>query len=99
MVDYLSNRLFKAVGEVGVWLDENDVPYYSSRFSKRVFTQHQLLQGLVVKTMYRLRYRELVELLQVSDTLVDSIGYVRIPHYTTFQKLRHVSRAAYYTNL
>ena len=86
MVDICSNRLIKAVCEVGVWLDSSDVPIYSCRHSKRVFTQHQLLQGLVVKTLYRLRYRELTELLQVSDTLVDSIGYRRIPHYTTFQK-------------
>lgn len=86
MFDICSNRLIKAVCEVGVWLDVNDVPFYSNRFSKRVFTQHQLLQGLVVKTLFRLRYRELVELLQVSDTLVDAIGFTRIPHYTTFQK-------------
>jgi transposase len=86
VVDICSNHLIKAVCEVGVWLDYSDVPYYSCRHSKRVFTQHQLLQGLVVKTLYRLRYRELTELLQVSDTLVDSIGYRRIPHYTTFQK-------------
>ncbi len=86
MVDYLSNRLFKAVSEVGVWLDVENVPAYSGKYSKQVYTQHQLLQGLVVKTIYRLKYRELTELLQISDTIRDSIGLERVPHYTTFQK-------------
>jgi len=86
MVDTCENRLFKAVSEVGVWLDSRNIPTYSCKYSKQTYTQHQLLQGLVVKTLYRLRYRELVELLQLSDSLTDTIGLSKIPHYTTFQK-------------
>jgi len=41
---------------------------------------------VVVKTMYQLRYRELVELLQLSDSPTDTIGLNKILHYTTFQK-------------
>ena len=80
------NRLIKAVREVGVWLDSCDVPLFSCKFSKRVFTQHQHVKCLVLKTVFRLRYRELVELLEVSDMLVENIGLKRIPHYTTLQK-------------
>lgn len=84
--DICSNRLIKAVCEVGVWLDVVNVPVYSGKYSKQVYTQHQLLQCLVVKTVYRLKYRELAELLQVSDTLRDCIGLEKVPHFTTFQK-------------
>lgn len=86
MVDYLSNRLIRAVSEVGVWLDVENVPFYSGRYSKRVYTQHQLLQCLVIKTVYRLKYRELEEMLQVSDTLRECMGLKKVPHFTTFQK-------------
>jgi len=85
-VSYEVNRLLKAVREVGVWLDSGGVPLYSCRFSKRVFTQHQHVKCLVLKTVFRLRYRELVELLEVSDKLVRKIGLKRIPHFTTLQK-------------
>lgn len=79
MVKLCENRLIKAVSEVGVWLDKSNVPLYSSRFSPKTYTQHQLLQGLVVKTLFRLRYRELVEIMQTADSLTNSIGLKRIP--------------------
>jgi len=85
-VKYEGNRLFKVVGEVGDWLNINNVPLYSNRFSKRVYTQHQHMKCLVLKTIFRLHYRELVELLEVSTALVEKIGLTRIPHYTTLQK-------------
>ncbi|MFH1835139.1 MAG: transposase [Methanobacteriota archaeon] len=44
------------------------------------------MKCLVLKTVFRLRYRELVELLEVSDKLVCETGLTRIPHFTTLQK-------------
>ena len=80
------NRLIKAVREVGGWLGSCGVPLFSCRYSKRVFTQHQHVKCLVLKTVFRLRYRELRELLEVSPVLAGEIGLQRIPHYTTLQK-------------
>jgi len=85
LVNY-ENRLIKAVRLVGGWLEQCDVPLFSCCYSKRVFTQHQHVKCLVLKTVFRLRYRELVELLEVSDTLVEEIGLERVPHFTTLQK-------------
>ena len=85
-MDYYCNRLIKAVDEVGGWLEKGKVPLYSGTFSKKLYTQHQHLKCLVVKTLFRLRYRELVELLGVSDVLSRRIGLKKVPHYTTFQK-------------
>ncbi len=69
-----------------VWLEVENVPFYSGKYSKQAYTQHQLLQCLVVKTIYRLKYRELAEMLQVSDTLRNCMGLKKAPHFTTFQK-------------
>jgi transposase len=85
-MNYCVNRLIKAVDEVGGWLDVVKVPLYSGPFSRKLYTQHQLLTCLVVKTVFRLRYRELAEMLEVSDSLKRLICLDKVPHYTTFQK-------------
>ena len=85
-MNYCVNRLIKAVEEVGGWLEKEKVPLYSGPFSRKSYTQHQHLKGLVVKTLFRLRYRELTELLGVADALRHRLGLSKVPHYTTFQK-------------
>jgi len=85
-MNYYDNRLIKAVDEVDGWLEKGKVPLYSGPFSRRLYTQHQHLKGLVIKTVFRLRYRELVELPEVADTLRHRMGLSKVPHYTTFQK-------------
>jgi hypothetical protein len=42
-MNYCVNRLIKAVDEVGGWLDVVKVPLYSGPFSRKLYTQHQLL--------------------------------------------------------
>ena len=69
MVIDCENCLIKVFSWVCDWLKDGEVLVYSCRFSKHVFTQHQLLQGLVVKTLFRMRIRELVEMMQVADIL------------------------------
>jgi transposase len=85
-MNYYNNRLIKAVDEVGGWLEKEKVPLYSGPFSKKQYTQHQHLKGLVIRTLFRLRYRELTDLLGVADALRHRIGLSKVPHYTTFQK-------------
>jgi transposase len=62
------------------------VPLYSGPFSRKSYTQHQHLKGPVIKTLFRLRYRELADLLGVADALRHRLGLSKVPHYTTFQK-------------
>jgi transposase len=85
-MNYYSNRLIKLVDLVGGWFDKGGVPLYSGPFSRKLYTQHQHLTCLVIKTVFRLRYRELVDLLGVADALRHRLGLSKVPHYTTFQK-------------
>ncbi len=63
------------------------VPLYSSKFSRRDFTQWQYIALLVLWQRMRKSYREYVDdLLPVADTLVAELSLSRLPHFTTIEK-------------
>lgn len=56
---------------------------YSSRYSRKDFTQHQLFAILVLRTFFKTDYRGIVQLLQDLPDLAKHLGLKRIPHYST----------------
>nr|WP_276977698.1 hypothetical protein [Ferrimicrobium acidiphilum] len=63
------------------------IPLYSSKFSRRDFTQWQHIALLVLWQRMRKSYRECVnDLLPVADALVAELGLSRLPHFTTLEK-------------
>jgi transposase len=63
----------------------NQVPRFFSRFSNKVFCNHQKIILLVLKQKLRTTYRDLVEFLKSSNVGL-YIGLKRIPHHTTLVK-------------
>ncbi len=61
------------------------VPRYFSRFSKKVFCNHQKIILLVLKQKLRTTYRDLIEFLKITNISM-YIGLKRIPHHTTLVK-------------
>ena len=62
-------------------------PSYSSKFSRRDFTQWQHIALLVLWQRVRKSYREYVDdLLPIADTLVEELGLSILPHFTTLEK-------------
>ncbi|MBU4502241.1 MAG: IS5 family transposase [Nanoarchaeota archaeon] len=61
------------------------VPRYFSKFSNKIFCNHQKIILLVLKQKLRTTYRDLCELLKVSNIGM-YIGLKRVPHYTTLVK-------------
>ena len=59
---------------------------YSSHFSKHDFTQPALFTLLAVKIYTRSTYRQITDLLELSDTIQKYLHLKKIPHYTTLQK-------------
>jgi IS5 family transposase len=59
---------------------------HSSKYSRKDFTQWQLLTLLCTMKRYRLKYREFVEILQVSSELTQFLELKKIPHWTTLNK-------------
>ena len=62
------------------------IPLYSCKYSKKTYTQHQLLVLLLLKEDLGLDYRSFVDLLAVMDTIREILQLDRIPHYTTLHK-------------
>jgi hypothetical protein len=69
------------------------MPAYASKFSKRDFTQHQLLAMLVLKQFFKTDDRGLVELLKDLPDLRSVLGIRKVPHFTTlFQAQKRLAK-------
>ena len=69
------------------------MPAYASKFSKRDFTQHQLLAMLLLKQFFKTDDRGVVELLKDLPDLRNTLGIKKVPHYTTlFQAQKRLAK-------
>ena len=59
------------------------LPAYSSRFSKKDFTQPQLFAILALRQFFRTDYRGTVQLLHDFSELRSALKLKKIPHYST----------------
>ena len=59
---------------------------YSSNFSKHDFTQPALFTLLAMKIYTKSTYREITDLLDLSDKIQKYLHLKKVPHYTTLQK-------------
>jgi hypothetical protein len=64
------------------------VPAYSSKFSKRDFTQHQLLAVLALEQFLKTDDRGVVALLADWSDLRDALRLKKVPHHTTLFRAR-----------
>ncbi len=62
------------------------IPLFSSKFSKRTYTQHQLLTLLLLKEYLSEDYRDTAELTEIMDVLREKIHLNKVPHFTTIHK-------------
>jgi hypothetical protein len=56
---------------------------YSSHYSRKDFTQHQLFAILVLRTFFKTDYRGIIQLLHDLSDITKRLGLQRIPHYST----------------
>ena len=61
------------------------IPRYFSKFSKKIFDNHQKFVLLILKQKLRTTYRDLVEMLKITNIPL-YIGLKRIPEHTTLVK-------------
>lgn len=59
---------------------------YSSKFSKKIYTQHQLLVLILFKDFRNQHYREFIEDVGDMEGVQDILDLSEIPHFTTLQK-------------
>jgi hypothetical protein len=59
------------------------IPAYASKYSKKDFTQHQLLAVLALEQFFKTDDRGVVALLADLSDLRDALGLSKVPHHTT----------------
>jgi hypothetical protein len=73
----------RAVAQEALRLAQDALPSYSSAKSRKDFTQHQLFAVLALKTFFKTDYRGIAQLLTDLGDLRESLGLIKVPHYST----------------
>jgi transposase len=81
-----TNKYIRFVDVASRAIKESRIPLYSCKFSKKTYTQHQLLILVLFKEYIGEDYRDTVEFLELMEKLRDQIQLNEVPHFTTLQK-------------
>src|SRR6478752_6324750 len=73
----------RAVAREALRLAQEALPAYSSKFSRKDYTQHQLFAILALKTFFKTDYRGVVQLLVDFPDLRQDLKLTKVPHYST----------------
>ena len=68
-----ANRYIRFVELSSVLIQDARIPLYSSKYSKKIYTQHQVLTLLFLKEYLKEDYRDAVELTEITDSLREKI--------------------------
>jgi transposase len=78
---------------------DSRIPLFSSKFSRKTYTQHQLLTLLFLKEYLSKGYRDTVELTEIMESLREKIHLDKVPHFTTILKFGQRIRSSTFTRL
>jgi len=94
-----ANRYIRFVELSSGLIRDSRIPLFSSKFSRKTYTQHQLLLLLLLKEYLSEDYRDTVELTEVMDTLREKLQLDAVPHFTTIQKFCQRIRSSTFSRL
>jgi hypothetical protein len=73
----------RAVAREALRLARESLPAYSSKYSRKDFTQHQLFAVLALKAFFKTDYRGVAQMLRDFAELRQELGLGEAPHYST----------------
>jgi hypothetical protein len=73
----------RGVAREALRLARESLPAYSSKYSRKDFTQHQLFAVLALKTFLKTDYRGVAQFLADFAEIRDDLGLTTVPHYST----------------
>ncbi|WP_340819128.1 IS5 family transposase [Methanolobus sp. WCC4] len=82
----MPNKYLKFVDTALAVSGNSHLQIYSCKYSKRKYTQHQLLTLVLLKEYLDEDYRDIVEIVELMDEIKQRIGLKEIPHFTTLHK-------------
>jgi len=62
------------------------IPPYSCKYSKKIYTQYQLLVLILFKDYRNQHYRDFIEDVEDMESIQDELDLSVVPHFTTLQK-------------
>lgn len=80
----MSNKYLKFVDAALAASGNSPLEIYSCKYSKRTYTQQQLLALVLLKEYLKTDYRSIVELAGLMDTIRSRIGLKQVPHILRF---------------
>ena len=92
-----ANRYIMFVELSSGLIRDSRIPRFSSKFSKKTYTQHQLLILLLLKEYLSEDYRDTVELTKIMESLRVKIHLDEVPHFTTINKFCQRIRSSKFT--
>jgi transposase len=95
----MSNKYLKFVDTALAVSGKSHLKIYSCKYSKRKYTQHQLLTLVLLKEYLNEDYRDIVELIELMDKLKLRIGLKQVPHFTTLHKFTTRLKSVYFKSL
>jgi len=75
-----------ALARKAAQLAAQKLPAYSSRFSRKDFTQHQLFALMVLATDLKTDHRGIVAIVSDWSDVREALGLKKVPHPTTIYK-------------
>jgi len=73
----------RAVAREALRVAQESLPPYSSKYSRKDYTQHQLFALLALKTFFKTDYRGVTQMLEDFAELRQDLGLEEVPHYST----------------
>jgi Transposase domain (DUF772) len=73
----------RAVAQEALRLAQESLPAYSSKFSRKDYTLHQLFALLTLKTFFKTDYRGVVQMLHDFAELRQDLGLSTVPDHST----------------
>src|SRR3982750_2526757 len=76
----------RAVAQEALRLARDALPAYSSKYSRKDYTQHQLFALLALREFLKTDYRGLEQYLKDWSDLRAALGLTKVPDHSTVQK-------------
>ena len=73
----------RALAREALRVARESLPAYSSKYSRKDFTQHQLFAVLALKAFFKTDYRGVAQMLKDFAELRQELGLDEVPHYST----------------
>ena len=95
----LSGRFISFIKHAYSLVKSTRLTPYSCKYSRRDYTQHQLLTLILFKEYRKEDYRTIIWNLEEMDRIRAVLGLTTIPHFTTLQKFLCRIKPVSYTHL